>query len=73
MTFEEVVLECVRTPELMAEYRRLTSSTLGAADERSPIARMVDDAAGHDPHDGEWEPFFRFVRDYVYAPLLLAA
>lgn len=67
--FETCVRETLDTPDLMAQYRRLTGSTLGL-DRRSPIDKMVDRATGHDPHSTEWTPFFGFVRDYVWRPVL---
>lgn len=69
MTFEQVVLEVWGTPELMAEYRRLTGSTLGA-DTRPPIVRLIDDATGRDHWEANWQPFFEFVRDCVWLPLI---
>jgi hypothetical protein len=68
-SFSECVLECFRNPELMAEYRRLAGSSLGL-DERSGIARLIDEAAQFDPWESEYAPFFEFVRDCVWLPLL---
>lgn len=69
VTFQQAVHICFAQPELMVEYRRLTGSTLGL-DDRPGIVRLVDEAAGHDPWEPQWEPFFRFVRDMVWLPLL---
>lgn len=69
VTFQQAVQVCFAQPELMAEYRRLTGSTLGL-DDRPGIVRLIDEAAGHDPWEPQWEPFFRFVRDMVWLPLL---
>lgn len=68
-TFAECVTEAFGTPDLMHEYRRLTGSTLGL-DERTPITRAIDDTTGHDPWHAEWSPFFEFVRDCVWLPLV---
>jgi hypothetical protein len=70
-SFSDAVMECWRTPELMAEYRRLSGSTLGL-DSRSPIAKLIDEATGHDPHEEEYAQFFAFVRECVWLPLTLA-
>jgi hypothetical protein len=71
ISFPDAVHECFTTAEFMAEYRRLTGSTLGL-DDRTPIARLVDEATGHGPWDGEWRDFFLFVRDFVWLPVVLA-
>lgn len=70
VTFEDAVVECFEQPEFMEEYRRLTGSTLGL-DGRAPIVRMIDDHTGHDPHEAEWAPFFRFVFSFVWMPIVL--
>lgn len=66
VSFAQTVTVCLNTPELMAEYRRLTGSTLGVRP--SPLDAMIDKAAGHDPDASQWEPFFRFVLDVVWMP-----
>lgn len=46
MTFTECLLMCASTPELVAEYNRLTGASLGI-DARSPFERLIDDATGY--------------------------
>lgn len=69
VSFADAVRIAYSTPDFMAEYRRLSGSTLGL-DDRTPIARLIDEAAKHDPWDEQWRPFFEFVRDVVWLPLV---
>lgn len=71
VTFAQAVMVCFQTPELMTEYRRLTGATIGK-DDRSAIERLIDEAAGHDPWESEYAPFFEFVRDVVWMPVAVA-
>ncbi len=67
-SLSEAVHATFMNREFMANYRRLTGSTLGL-NIRSGLDLMIDHATGHDPHDQEWQPFFEFVRDYVWLPV----
>jgi hypothetical protein len=68
-SFAEAVHATFFNREFMSNYRRLTGSKLGL-DSRSGIERAIDEATGFDPHEPEWGPFFEFVRDYVWLPVL---
>ena len=65
ISFEETLEECLKTPELLKEYRRLTGARLGNG---STIEMMIDKSTGY--HDKEWKDFFDFVRDYIWMPVV---
>jgi hypothetical protein len=82
MTFQEVVLECCKTPELIKEYDRLQGSNLSRVlipqpDTRKPIEIMIDEATGYDrvksnideEFHKEMLNFINFVYDCVWLPL----
>lgn len=70
ITFTQCVMEFWGNPELMDHYRRLTGSTIGL-DTRSPVVRMVDEAAGYQPdiESGAFEAFLGHVYDLVWVRL----
>ena len=76
MTFNEVVLECSRTPELIKEYDRLQGSNLSRVlipQSQTPIVRMIDEATGYTNIDEqfhkEFQGFIRFCFECVWLPL----
>jgi len=79
MTFQDVVLECCKTPELIIEFDRLQGSNLSRVlipqpDTRKPIEKMIDDATGYkevldqQAHE-DMQKFIKFVYDCVWLPL----
>ena len=64
MTFEEVVQECLATPELVREFDRLRGTSLSA----TGINAAVDQATGKRAED--LRKFFAFVKEYVWVRLL---
>jgi len=86
MTFNDCVLECCKTPELIKEYDRLQGSNLSKVlipqpDTRPPIVRMIDEATGYDKvrtnldetAHKEMQEFIGFIFDCVWIPLLFSA
>ena len=76
MTFEDVVKECLNTPELVNEYNRLTDSRLGI-DNRKPIEKMIDKATGYekelDNKQREYlHDFISFVFEFVWLPFVFS-
>jgi len=70
MNFQEVAIECIRTPELVMEFNRLTGSKLGI-DNRAPIERMIDEATGYiNPETEDVRKFVNFVIEFIWLPLL---
>jgi hypothetical protein len=82
MTFEEVVLECCRTPDLIKAYDRLQGSNLSRVlipqiDTRPPIVKMIDEATGYDKvrtnideqFHKEFQGFISFCFECVWLPL----
>lgn len=63
-TFEQVLMHCAATPDLVAQFDRLTGSNL--ARKGAPIDLMVDDATGKTTDDVA--AFAEFVREFVYLP-----
>lgn len=62
MTFREVVLQAYDTPELLAEFDRLTGANLSL--KGSVLDIMIDEASGKRAAD--LERFVAFVRDAVW-------
>ena len=83
MTFNDCVLECCKTPELIKEYDRLQGSNLSKVlipqpDTRPPIVRMIDEATGYQTNldetaHKEMREFIGFIFDCVWIPLLFSA
>lgn len=74
MNFEEVALECIKTPELVREFNRLAGCNLGV-DNRKPVERMVDKATGYQvvvDRRGyeEMGKFVKFIFKSVWLPLM---
>jgi hypothetical protein len=67
-TFEQVLHYCAATPELVAQFDRLTGANL--ARKGAPINLMVDDATGKTNEDVA--KFVEFVREFVYMPWVMA-
>ncbi len=63
-TFEQVLMHCAATPDLVAQFDRLTGSNL--ARKGAPINLMVDDATGKTNDDVA--AFVKFVHDVIYTP-----
>ena len=77
MTFEDIALECIKTPELIKKFNRLTGCKLGV-DTRSIITIMIDKATGYqDEIDKQEEKemfrFLDFVFEAVWLPLIIEA
>lgn len=71
MTFERAVFACWDNAEFMRQYRRLTGAQIGLRPTRDPFSAMIDAATGVPTIDPkEAADFFRFVRDYVWIPVL---
>ena len=67
-TFEQVLMHCAATPDLVTQFDRLTGSNL--ARKGAPINLMVDDATGKTNDDVA--AFVAFVREFIYAPWAMA-
>lgn len=67
-TFEQVLMHCAATPDLVAQFDRLTGSNLAC--KGAPINLMVDDATGKTNDDVA--AFVAFVREFVYIPWTMA-
>lgn len=46
MDFQEALTQCIKTPELVQEFNRLTGCSLGI-DDRPPVVRLIDEATGY--------------------------
>lgn len=68
MTFKDVCMECIGTPELVKEWNRLTGHHLG--ERRDGIVSMIDKACGHEPDEAAIPDFIAFVYDYIWLPLI---
>ena len=73
--FEAVLRECIKHPDLIKEYNRLSGTHLGE-DKRVPIVRMIDEQSGYqtilDERDmEEFRGFADFVFRCIYLPLLM--
>jgi hypothetical protein len=66
MTFEEILNQAFATPELIAEFDRLTGSNL--QQKGSVIERMIDNST--DRTRGDVKAFMGFVFEYIFLPLL---
>ena len=68
MTFIDVVRHCLDNVSLVNEFNRLNKNKLGV-DKRSAIAKMIDEACEHDPHDEAITDFLNFVYKTVWLPM----
>lgn len=73
MTFEACLRAAILNPDLIAQFNRLTGSTLGV-DNRKPIERMIDEESGYQEvldlkTAAEMEEFAGFVFMHVYLPI----
>jgi hypothetical protein len=59
--FERCVLLCFENKELVAEFNRLTGSSLGI-DRRSVIERLIDQTCGHEPPAIDEQAARRFIK-----------
>lgn len=70
MTFTECVSTCISTPELIAEFNRLTGCNLGQSLSRTAIDKMVDEATGYSgERDEDMAAFVMFVYEYIWIRL----
>lgn len=67
MTFQEMVSECLKSDELIAEFNRLSGYRLGAR--RSGFEKAFDDVCGYDPDAAAIPAFVDFVYRCVWLPL----
>lgn len=65
MTFQTCVEECLKAPEFIQQYKRLTGASLGSG---KPIERMIDESTGL--MEKEYFDLFNFIRDYIYLPVI---
>lgn len=65
--FLACVAQCANTPELVAEFDRLSGTHLATLSQRSPLEAMIDEATGRDAE--ALEAFLSFVWEFVYTPL----
>ena len=68
MNFQEVALECIKNPELVSEFNRLTGCKLGI-DTRAPIEIMIDEATGYHPDYDDMAKFVAFVFTCIWMRL----
>ena len=71
LKFQECVEECLGNKEFVMGFDRITSSTLGAKEARSPMAALVDQATGYDEvkmHEN-YQKFVAFVYETVWLRL----
>ncbi len=74
MTFQDCVMECAKTPELVKEFNRLSDSHL-FVDTRSSLEKMIDEATGFQlevarrEHEA-MQKFLDFVFACVWIPLI---
>ena len=71
MTFTECVLHCFDNTELVSNFNRLWSCSLGT-DRRSTIERMIDQTAQYDGrsvNEDDAKLFIAFVWEYVWTRL----
>ena len=66
MSFEDIVLKAIKTPELVAEFDRLTGSNLQK--KGSPLDQMIDQATGR--NSDELEMFVSFVFACICLPII---
>jgi hypothetical protein len=66
-SFVDCFAQAARTPELLAEFDRLTGHHLSEVNRRSPINAMIDEATGRDRE--ALKAFTAFVAEFVWAPL----
>jgi len=73
MTFGQCLLECSSNEEFVAEFDRLTGSSLSKLDLRSGIDRMIDKTTGYEK--AQAQKFAAFVYEVVWTrlPLMQAA
>ncbi|HHX4059581.1 TPA: hypothetical protein ACU967_006141 [Burkholderia contaminans] len=69
--FSRCLMEAAGTPELVAEFDRLSGCNLSAVGKGSPLQRAIDSATGR--FDGDIRRFAEFVHDAVYSRLPSAA
>jgi hypothetical protein len=76
MTFNDCLLECVRTPELIKEFDRLQGSNVMRIfyDKRAPITKMIDEATGYQKvldakAYEDMQKFISFCFEYIYIRL----
>lgn len=71
MTFEDCLVECLSTPELVKEWNRLTGNHLFT--DRAPLTSMIDSACKYDPDIGPFKEFAKFCFEYVWMPMVKSA
>lgn len=78
MTFLDCLMECANTPNLVAQFNRLTDRHVGEKLARSPFEAMIDKVTGYEPvlsaqQDDDLRAFVEFCYDYVWTRLPLHA
>jgi len=68
MNFLDVVRYCLDNEELVEQFNRLNKNKLGV-DNRSAIAKMIDEACEYDPNDEAMTDFLNFVYVAVWQPM----
>jgi hypothetical protein len=71
LTFQECVDECLGNPEFVRGFDRITQSSLGPGEVRSPMAALVDQATGFDEikRNQDHQKFVAFVYETVWCRL----
>jgi hypothetical protein len=62
--------ECLKNDELVAQFNRLSGSTLLCSEKRTPIEKMIDSACGLDGEkESDWQKWAEFVIECVWLRL----
>lgn len=74
MTFYECLMSCAGNQELVDQFNRLTGREVGAADMRSPLDRMIDQASGYEETlalsvEDDLRAFIQFCHEAVWTRL----
>lgn len=74
MTFFDCLMECAKTPKLVAEFNRLTGRHVGEKLARSPFEEMIDKATGYEQvltaqQDDDLRAFVEFCHEFVWTRL----
>lgn len=65
-----VAMERLNTPELVAQFNRLTGCKLLQSTSRNPLEIAIDKACGYDgERDEDWRRWSQFVIDCIWLPL----
>jgi hypothetical protein len=74
MTFYDCLMTCARSPDLVAQFNRLTGRHVGEKLIRSPLDLLVDQATGYDDmlkaqQDEDLSAFIEFCHTHVWLTL----